>query len=187
MIPVEDMRPCPWCRETRPVDHDCVGDTPDENAPDPMSRAEGGNPHNEEIELSTQFIDTPAFPLTRASARYIHDRLGKVENDVAGLRAEIASLEVILGDLEDTAARYRARLDAGSSLLPSSAELASQGELPVEAEAHAAVAEQSGQEPRGEHPYGPATVPDLPPFATGHVHISAPGWTGPAADGEAGR
>ncbi|MCW2768165.1 MAG: hypothetical protein JWO11_4124, partial [Nocardioides sp.] len=47
MIPVEDMRPCPWEGRWMPVNHPCVGDN--ENAPGPMTRAEGGNPHIKEI------------------------------------------------------------------------------------------------------------------------------------------
>ncbi|WP_405149508.1 hypothetical protein OG589_14775 [Sphaerisporangium sp. NBC_01403] len=118
--------------------------------------------------MNTQLIDVAAAPVTTASAKYVRYRLDRVEDDIADLDNEIAAMLAVRDDLQAVAARYRARLGHAVSLLPPLVEVADGPgeELPLEAEAHAALA----QDPRGQHPYGPSTMPDLPQV-NGHVQV----------------
>ena len=139
-------------------------------------------------------IDAPAVPLTRGSAKWLQERIVWADGDVAALEAEIASLQVLLGDARETAARLRGRLGSTVSLLPPlDGEPAKEPQqMPLESAACEAAREQQRlveESKAGRDPYGPSTLPDLPPFATGHVQVpdgfaSSIAWTGPAADGE---
>jgi hypothetical protein len=146
-------------------------------------------------------IDAPVVPLTRSGAKWMQDRLVEEEAHIFTLEQEMAVMALLREEHEETAARYRARLGVAVSLLPPLTEVIGDPEhqLPVEAQACEAAKEQQR---RAEHPYGPSTLPDLPQ-ATGHVdvpgefpsldlaaapvRITAPGWTGPAVDEEAGK
>lgn len=124
--------------------------------------------------MSTYLTATPAPPLTADAATYMSSKLRTVQDDLGTLRAErarlaaeVASMDVVIGDLEDTEARYQARLGSAVSLLPPLPDLADdpEDEPPLAVAAHQAIAERAG-----EHPYGPATVPYLPRF-TDRVHV----------------
>lgn len=140
MTPVDDMRFCPYERETLPAGHDCVGDT--------------ATPGEREHHMDTAVLDHPttAVVRTQAAAKYVSDRLRITERDLAAIREhkarlldELASMDLIEEDLMQAADRYRRRLPS-DLLLPVSEQ--ESGELPVEAAAHAAV---EGR----EHPYAP--------------------------------
>lgn len=165
MTAFAEYRFCPWDGKSLPVDHVCVAGAP-RHAGRGAASTNGENVNSQLIEV----------PLTQASVKFLTDRLNRVEKDAADVRAErrrmlaeADSMELVLRDLEEIAARYRARLAGAVSLLPPDrVDLADdpEDELPLEAQAHqAALAEQTRRDP-----YGPATVPSLPRF-TDRVHV----------------
>ncbi|WP_030506411.1 hypothetical protein [Microbispora rosea] len=108
--------------------------------------------------MNTTVLDLPtaSAPLTDPARRWLTLRyqadekhLSVLENERARHLAEAAALEVLIADLRAEQQIRAARLGGAVSLLPAVdlGDDPEEGELPLEAEAHAAVEQQR------EHPY----------------------------------
>ncbi|GII87110.1 hypothetical protein Ssi03_51000 [Sphaerisporangium siamense] len=127
--------------------------------------------------MSTDLTDIAAPPLTQAGRDYLTKVLDSAWTERAGLTGkrdallrEVASITRVIDCTDRSIAMLQAELDGPVSLLPPMVDLGDdpEGELPLEAAAHAAaLAEQSKA---GRDPYGPSTLPDLP-RALGAVRV----------------
>lgn len=72
MAPVDDMRPCPWCRDTLPADHDCTG-SGSEMPPH-------SNPHQEATVPDIDDLGEPTTPLMEESDNEVELNLDEVLN-----------------------------------------------------------------------------------------------------------
>jgi hypothetical protein len=107
--------------------------------------------------MNTTILDRPAAAtMTPNAAKWLSSRLSSVEQDLSTIRdertrllAELASMDVLVDDLQATADRYRYRLgDTVSMLPPLDGDEQQAEQQPVEAAAQAAV-----EQAKGEHPY----------------------------------
>ena len=108
--------------------------------------------------MNTTVIEHPTFtpaPLTDPARRWLTSRYQTDEKTIAALEAErarhlaeAAALDVLIADMQAEQQVRAARLGGVVSLLPAVDLADDEGELPVEAEAHAAASQQ-----HREHPY----------------------------------